>query len=175
VDPVAFSGSTSFLFDDSSAGGYVHIFGDGEQVWDRMPPEDFELRSAIWWLSQEFGEAIKLDRSVAADPIDKAALERKWFILFASRLIFERQFGPDYKKQLRKHHRGDWHLGDGKVGDWFKRLYDAAKQTVQYKYAESAQKADFVHRNWMRSISTVTAIRTFVLKAPLPQLQDLLK
>jgi len=50
VDPVSFSGATSFLFDDQG-GGYRAIFGDGSKIWETMPEEEFRLRAAIYWLT----------------------------------------------------------------------------------------------------------------------------
>jgi len=170
VDPISFSSSTSFLFDDSSSGGYVHVFGDGLQIWEHMPTEEFRVRSAVWWLAQEFSIQIKLDREAATDPVRKAALERKWHLLFATRLILERHFGTAYKDMLAKLYRGDWHLSDGKLGNWFRLLYDTSEQTIQYLYAQAVKRQDFVHRNWMRSDKSMTAIRDYISDAPLPQL-----
>jgi len=62
-DPIQFSGSTSFLFDDTSKGGYRYVFGDGQQVWTTMPDEEFKLRSAVWWMADAFAPQVKNDRA----------------------------------------------------------------------------------------------------------------
>jgi AIPR protein len=166
-DPIQFSGSTSFLFDDSDKGGYRYVFGDGQQVWTTMPDEEFKLRSAIWWMADAFAPQIKSDRANASDALEKAALERKWFIFFASRLVLERSFGDKkYAEQLRLRWRGEWIFGEERVGQWFKELYDRAKQSVVFVYKQAAKQRTFVHRNWMRSADTVTSLREFVIESP---------
>jgi hypothetical protein len=166
-DPIQFSGTTSFLFDDSEKGGYRYVFGDGQQVWTTMPDEEFKLRSAIWWMADAFGPQIKNDRANASDALEKAALERKWFIFFASRLVLERSFGVNnYAAQLLPRWRGEWKLGEETVGQWFKELYDHAKQSVVYVYKQAAKQKTFVHRNWMRSADTVGSLTEFVLEGP---------
>ena len=70
-DPVKFSGKTSFLFDDSESGGYRLVFGDGQQVWLKMPEEEFQLRSAVWWLADEFGRQLKRDREITTAPTER--------------------------------------------------------------------------------------------------------
>ena len=52
-DFLAFSGSSSFLFDDGVSGGYVKVFGDGDKLWESMPTAEFRIRSAIYWISAE--------------------------------------------------------------------------------------------------------------------------
>lgn len=166
-DPIQFSGSTSFLFDDGEKGGYRHVFGDGKQVWTTMPDEEFKLRSAVWWMSDAFAPAIRTDRANAADANEKAALERKWFIFFASRLVLERSFGAEeYRAQLIPRWRGEWKLDEGNVGVWFRQLYDRAKQSVVFVYKQAAKQKTFVHRNWMRSADTVSSLTEFIMEGP---------
>ncbi len=166
-DPIQFSGSTSFLFDDSEKGGYRYVFGDGTQVWTTMPDAEFKLRSAVWWMADTFAPEVKSDRANAGDPLEKAALERKWFIFFASRLVLERSFGEDnYRAQLIPRWSGEWKLGEGNVGRWFEDLYSRAKQSVVFVYKQAAKHKTFVHRNWMRSPDTVSSLREFIMEGP---------
>jgi hypothetical protein len=102
VDPVKFSGSTSFLFDET--GGYPWVFGDGSQIWDTMPTEEFKLRGGIWWMSEEFTKSLKAYKENAEEELEKLALERKWIVLFTARLIFEQVKGKDeWRKLLIRH------------------------------------------------------------------------
>jgi len=166
-DPVSFSGSTSFLFDESESGGYASIFGDGKDVPDVMPDEDFRLRSAIWWIAQEFDLALKEFKQGDINKTERAALERKWFLLYASRLVLQKSFGMDWKAQIIPFYKGDWTMDEGKEGDWFRELYDIAKESVIYVYMRASKdQTDFVHRNWMRSPKSAEALEDFILNSP---------
>src|SRR5262249_6746648 len=82
-DFVPFSGSTSFLYDDEINGGYNKVFGDGKSVWNEMPENEFRLRASIFWIAQEVTAHLKKTRPDEKDPDARAALERKWALLFA--------------------------------------------------------------------------------------------
>jgi hypothetical protein len=169
VDPISFSGSTSLLFDEE--GAYRTVFGDGTQVWDTMPTDEFKLRSAIWWLAEEFTEALKEYKSRTTDEVAKAALERKWILLFVARLVLERAKGEnEYKKTLVSRWKGDWELGLGETGILFKNLFDISVSAVAYRYGEAKKQPGFIHRNWMRSKSMVSDFRDYIVSNPLIRL-----
>ena len=154
-EPVSFSGATAFLFDDIG-GGYISIFGDGHTKWERMPEDDFRLRSAIYWLSKEFGARLREDRKAEQDPDTKAALERRWMLIYAARKVFEHYYpNGSWKAQLRKLYKGDWELGTGHKGKLLLQVYRDAKAGLVTCY-KTSKKYDkqFVHRNWMRSKDT---------------------
>ena len=165
INHYSFSGNTACLFDEE--GGYREIFGDGAVIWDQMPSDEFKLRSAIWWMSQEFGKALKRDKEVSTDSDEKNALERKYPVLFVARLILERSLGKsDYREELAKCYEGRWKLGEEKEGKWFKDIYDVAKTSVIYRYADARenQKETFNHRNWMRSRKTSEDLERYIKK-----------
>jgi AIPR protein len=153
-DPISFSGATAFLFDDT-AGGYNMVFGDGQAKWERMPDEEFRLRAAIYWLSKEFGAHMREDRKSETDPDVKAALERKWMLMFATRKVFEHYYPNGWKGQLRKLYKGDWALGADAKGKLLLQIYRDARAGVVMAYKISKKHdSKFVHRNWMRSKET---------------------
>jgi len=166
-DPVKFSGSTSFLFDVTDGGGYRHVFGDGSTVWTKMPDEEFKLRSSIWWMAAAFGERLKDIKKTDRDPKTLAALERKWFVIYAAKVILEQAF-PDekYRDFLIKNYEGNWMLGQGRAGEQFAKLFEAACGAVKQTYSMSSIQPAFSHRNWMRSLTTVDAIRSAVSNFP---------
>src|SRR6185312_12783906 len=126
-DPVSFSGATAFLFDDVN-GGYNKIFGDGQAKWEIMPEDEFRLRAAIYWLAKEFGDRMRNDRTAETDPDVKAALERKWVLMYSARKVLEHYYPNDrWKQELRKVYRGDWELGEDKKGKLFLQIYHDAK------------------------------------------------
>lgn len=154
-DPVSFSGATAFLFDDIG-GGYNKVFGDGEVKWEKMPEDEFRLRAAIYWLSREFEAKMREDRKTETDPDTKAALERKWVLMYSSRKVFEHYYPNDqWKAELRKIYKGDWEFGEGARGQLLKKIYYDAKAGVVTAYKTSKKyEPGFVHRNWMRSKDT---------------------
>lgn len=167
-DPVRFSSSTAFLFDDSESGGYKYVFGDGQEAWTTIPESEFRLRAAIWWLAEAFGDELKKEKKTATDSVIKAALERKWMILFVSRMVLERSYqGDEYKAELQKLYKGDWEFRKGSVGEWIAELYESSKEILLWNYREAMKKPGFVHRNWMRDTDTIRTLENFVQTAPI--------
>ncbi len=155
-DFLAFSGSSSFLFDDGISGGYVRVFGNGDKLWESMPTNEFRLRSAIYWISSEIYSHLRATRGEEIDVDARAALERKWPVLFAFSRAATFIYGDDdWKNQISKLYKGDWKIGQDKKGEVFLLIYNYAKSGVimAYKNAKKYNK-DFVHRNWMRGRGT---------------------
>ena len=128
------------------------MFGDGQSKWERMPEDEFRLRAAIYWLSKEFGTYMREDRKTESDADVKAALERKWMLMFAARKVFEHYYPNDsWKAQLRKLYKGDWSMSEGAKGKLLFQIYRDARSGVvmAYKISKKHDKS-FVHRNWMR-------------------------
>ncbi len=184
-NPVDFSASTSFLFDVGENGGYRHVFGDGDHVLDALSEDAFRLRSGIWWLSDAIGERIKSDRDTVTSWLSlttdeesnqeertsainsaRAALERKWWVLFAAGLFLRKSFRDKAGQPLVKHYKGDWELGNGDAGKWFESLYERARDAVVMSYAQAQRLQGFNHRNWMRSKNTVGDLERLILKGP---------
>jgi AIPR protein len=159
-DPTSFSGATAFLFNDDTAGGYNKIFGDGVAKWEKMPEDEFKLRAAIYWIAKEFTTFMREDRNAETDPDARAALERKWMLLYAAKKVFEHYYPNDsWKTQLQKLYKGDWQLGEGAKGKILLQIFRDAKSglVIAYKNAKRHQPG-FVHRNWMRSRETPASI-----------------
>jgi AIPR protein len=172
-NPTEFTGSSSFLFDDSVTGGYSKVFGDGTHVWERMPDDEFELRVAAYWIAQDFGDFLRVAREAEVDADARAALERKWLLIFATAKTFEFYYpGDEFKIQVRKLHRGDWSVAseeDNKKNQILKRVFQSAKSgvTTAYKNAKIYDKT-FEHRKWIRSKDTPNAIRDILVGIVLP-------
>ena len=166
-DPIKFATGSTFFFTPGKDKGYYRVFGNGEELFEPpMEVSEFKVRSAVWWISKEFGLAMKNDKKTNKYG---AALERKHFVLFAARLILERNFGEDYKAVLAKHYQGNWRIKDTEgFGPFFKRLYELSRDSVVYifKKDEQEQEDGFNQRNWMRSSKTQEAIQTYCENAP---------
>lgn len=174
-DPTAFSGSTSFLFNTDKEGGYIKVFGDGQKIWQRMPDDEFKLRAGIYWLAQEFGPHLKRKREEETDIDSKAAMERKWVLLYAASVVFKLLYPNDgWKSQLRKLYRGDWSIGDEKKGAVVSKIFDAAKAGVTLSYKNNKKyNSKFVHRNWMRGRNTPAEIAEVIQTTILPLLSSI--
>jgi hypothetical protein len=164
-NPTHFSGSSSFLFDDSENGGYRKVFGDA----DTMDGDEFKLKCSVWWMAIQFQEALKRKKESKDDPIALRALERKWFILYSARLVLQKSFGDeDYKKQLRPLYKEDWKIGVGEIGLWFQELFDIAVGNLIFLYSEAIETdgPNFVHGRWLKSPKTAEKIERFTMRAP---------
>ena len=113
---VSFSGSTSFLFDDGPAGGYIRVFGDGNKLWERMPEEEFRLRAAIYWVSNEVSTYLRDTRLEENDLDARAALERKWPLVYAVSVVVQFSYENEWRAQISRLYKGDWTIGNGKKG-----------------------------------------------------------
>jgi len=171
-DPTDFSGSTSFLFNTDPSGGYTKVFGDGHKVWQRMPEEEFRLRAGIYWLAQEFAPHLKEVRDQESDADSRAALERKWILLYAASVVMKLIYpGEEWKAQVRRLYKGDWSIGDGKKGLVVGKIFDAAKAGVTMSYKNSKKfNPNFVHRNWMRGKNTPPEIAELLQTTVVPLL-----
>lgn len=164
---VSFAGNSAYLFDEEQ--GYKYVFGNGSTIFREMPSEEFKLRGAIWWMSQQFENELKRDKQTSNDPDVKDALERKYPILFATRLVLEKSLGETYRSELGKCYEGNWKLGKEKEGKWFEAVYTLAKENVVFRYKEAKKnkKETFNHRNWTRSQKTVEDLEHYIKEAPI--------
>ena len=169
-DPTSFSGSSSFLFNTDKDGGYVRVFGDGSIIWEKMPDDEFKLRAGIYWLAQEFAQRLRNIRDKEEDSDSRAALERKWLLIYASSIIFKSCYpNDDWTNQIRKLYKGEWSLDDDKKGAVVLKIFDAAKGGVVMAYKNSKNfDPKFVHRNWMRSKDTPVLIADTLKNVILP-------
>jgi hypothetical protein len=173
-DPTRFSGSTSFLFNTDSDGGYAKVFGDDTKIWQRMPEDDFKLRAGIYWISNEYGPALRAARLAEDEPDVRAALERKWLLIYAASEVFKYYFPKDkWKHEVRKFYKGDWAMTDAGKGAVIRKIFELSKMGVVLAYKNSKKSNPaFVHRNWMRGKNTPAEISD-LLKTILPSLPKL--
>lgn len=159
ANPVSFSGATSFLFDDSASGGYKEVFGDGSDIWDIMPGDEFRLRSALWWIGQEFSDRFSALRAEEVGVDKRAARERKWMLFYTTAGVLKSIYPDNYRTAVGKHYEGNWRLGEDKTGRWFEDVFKRADAALLMAY-EQSKEADpnFIHRNWMRGKATAARI-----------------
>jgi hypothetical protein len=171
-DFLAFSSSSSYLFDDSSSGGYVRVFGDGEKLWEAMPTDEFRVRAAVYWVSSEIYAYLRTTRSQETDVDARAALERKWPVVFAFGITARFIYGDDWYGQISKLYKGDWRIGSDKKGEIVLSLFNYAKSGVVMAYKNSKKyNKEFVHRNWMRGKGTPEEIKEALTLYILPNVK----
>jgi hypothetical protein len=163
-DPTHFSGNSEFLYKDTDPkDGYRCVFGDENSIWTKMPDDEFRYRAAIFWISQEIASNLKAYRDKARDADEKMALERKWLIIYAAKIVIETDLKPGetLKGVVSKFSDGDWEINgaDAKSSQITKVFEHACKGvSFAYKNAKKANPNSFNHRNWMRGSQTTTAI-----------------
>jgi len=163
-DPTHFSGNSEFLYKDTDPkDGYRCVFGDENTIWTKMPDDEFRYRAAMFWISQEIASNLKGYRDKAPDTDEKMALERKWLVIYAAKIVFETDLKPEetLKGVVSKFADGDWEIyGDDAKSAQITKVFEQACKGVSftYKNAKKANANSFNHRNWMRGSQTTTAI-----------------
>jgi hypothetical protein len=173
-DPISFSSSTKYLYGLDKGDGYLKVFGDGVDLYENWEPDEFKCRAGIWWLGNAFLKKIREDISELKSNLDaesdeekrkeislKAqALQGKWFVIYAARLLLERTYQGDWTRKLSDYYDCTWSFDKKPHGIWLTELYDLARSVVQEVYADDyAQRENFVHRNWLRSKETMESIQ----------------
>lgn len=162
-DPTDFSGNSAMLYDDSKVDyGYRRVFGDGKNVWLRMPDNEFRYRAAIHWIAEEIASHLKKYRNTLGSPDQKAALERKWLVVYAAKVVIEQGLasGETLMSEVSKFCEGDWRIdGADKRSQRISAVFLRAAKAVVFAYQQDKKtNAKFVHRNWMRGTNTTQQI-----------------
>ena len=150
-------------------GGYVRVFGKDDILWERMPDDEFRLRAAIYWISNEISGHLRSTRQDEEDVDARAAIERKWALLYSFGVVVQVVYKDKWKDEISKLYKGDWTLGEGKKGEAVSAIYNVAKAGVimAYKNAKEHDPA-FVHRNFMRARNTPDKIKEILTHTILP-------
>lgn len=170
VDPISFSSSTKYLFSVEEGDGYNKVFGDGVSRYDNFSVEDFRYRASIWWLGNEFLKRIQQEVRDLKQSLDKVpvgeiesydshkvnALQAKWFVIYAAKLLLERTYKGNYVQILSAYYDRTWKFNDKPHGIWLEELYSLCRDVVVELYIDSAiNDESFVHRNWLRQEGSV--------------------
>jgi len=168
-DPISFSSSIKYLFGTEANEGYTKVFGDGNKVFEFFSKDEFKLNASIWWLGNGILDRIKEDNEIFKEDIknpsldDKKkkdiqimqrALQGKWFVIYAARLLLERNFPDDFKLLISKYYKQPWKYESKKIKDWYEDLYKLSRDVVVELYVSDMTKPNFLHRNWLREHST---------------------
>jgi hypothetical protein len=63
-----------------------------------MPDDEFKLRAAVYWIAQEITGYLKRTRQDERDADSHAAIERKWALIYAFKVVVQYVYsGSDWK------------------------------------------------------------------------------
>jgi hypothetical protein len=154
-------GGTKYLFDISPKGGYQKVFGEPVS---HVREDQFEKLAGIYFLCSEVHSIWKAKREAEADEQASAALERRWIVYFAFgellRMIYERK-GDSLDDDLSfLSNPNKWmtiatHVTRQRINE----ILEMAMTALEQAYGRASVAADFKHRNWFRSTSTLADIR----------------
>lgn len=117
------------------------------------------MRATIWQLGSVFAELSRADKLQAERPEYRMALERKWHLLFAARLILEKALPDDaWRKRLAGIASEELRPGPTGTGKWVRSLYEQSRKLVRGTYLRDMRDQSFNHRKWMRSSDTVESL-----------------
>ncbi len=153
-------GGSQYLFDTSKDGGYLKIYGSGNELLPALTEQQFHRLAGIWLICEYAREVWK--RDVEATPSE--ALERRWMVFFG--------IGESMRQAYRSLAQ-DFDLGLGRFSNpgWFleadshtykavvRRHCKLAFSALKNSYGEASSHAEFRHRNWFRSPLTLASIQ----------------
>lgn len=147
-------GGTSALFDTSSDGRYVWVFGDGENVWSVVPEDKFHLLSGIWFSCEYIKTLWKEERDRRAkDEVVGQALERRYVVYFAVGDLLRGTYaerGASLEQDLQKLGRPKWMERQGPEKEVLRELTSLAFSGLIKAYETASNTEGFRHRNWFR-------------------------
>ena len=165
--PPDYFGGLSYLYDTSSEGGYVKIFGS---ELDALPQLEFDRAFGIWLitnfvaslLKDEKRELTELEEPDDSSSLRKYALERKYLVFFAVGEVFReicKLKATDEAKLLVAFSKPKWQGENNRVA-LVKEAYYLGCDLVVQAYQIAQSKPGFVHRNFFRDPQTLADIRS---------------
>jgi hypothetical protein len=175
-------GGTARLFDTGKDGRYAWVFGDGEEVWARVPEEDFQVLCGVWFVCESVRRIWKEEKERRSkEEASGLALERRYMVYFAVgellRLIYEYN-GESLISDLRKLANPRWTEKDGEEKSAISEVTDLAFTGLIKAYETASRPEDFRHRNWFRDRKFMDGIKSElrfirdIKKASLPTLGE---
>jgi hypothetical protein len=175
-------GGTARLFDTGKDGRYSWVFGDGEEVWAKVPEDDFQLLSGIWFVCESVRHIWKQEKELRPkDQVSGLALERRYVVYYAVGELLRMNYeykGRDLDADLRKLSNPRWTEKDGPERCAIREVTDLAFTALVKAYETASRQKDFRHRNWFRDKDFLEGVRSDlrfirdIKKADLPTLGD---
>lgn len=173
-------GGTARLFDTGKDGRYSLVFGDGQEVWAKVPEEDFQVLSGIWFVCESIRQIWKEEKERRPkDDVSGLALERRYMVYYAVgellHMIYEFK-GANLDSDLRKLANPKWMEKGGVEKSAIREVTDLAFTGLVKAYETASHEEDFRHRNWFRDRRYMEGVKSDlkfirdIKKASLPTL-----
>lgn len=155
-------GGSKYLFDVSSRGGYVKVFGEPVS---RFTDDEFKLLVGTYFVCEDIYRLWSEKReSDNAQGVNNPGLERRWTVYYAVgellRLIYV-QRKADLDADVRKLSKPNiWiHESGANAKTAIAELFKLSSLAVKKAYNQAAKDKDFRHRNWFRDPNSLTDIK----------------
>lgn len=157
-------GGTARLFDPGKEGRYSWVFGDGQDIWSKVPERDFEILASIWFICESVRQIWKHEKeSRPKEQVSGLALERRYMVYYAVgellRMIYEFR-ARDLDDDLRVLANPRWTEKEGSAQSCIREVTDLALTGLVKAYETASHQEDFRHRNWFRNREYLEGIRT---------------
>jgi hypothetical protein len=167
--PDDMSGGTRYLFDDSSKGGYVKIFGEPVS----HPTDDqFRLLAGTYFLCEEVQNLWRQKREQdSSEGLNSPGLERRWMVYYAVgellRSIYQVR-GKDLDADIRRLYKpNDWmDTNKNQTTEALAEVFKLIVTAVNKVYAQASKHPDFRHRNWFRDDNTLVDLKAEIGSIP---------
>jgi hypothetical protein len=173
--PPDMHGGVKYIFDSSTNGGYVKLFGDGNQVWTTLTDESFNLLAGTWFvcetvrhfLTREKVRRIELENKLIKDkkskytPIVKNAIQQRWLVFFTVGNILRHKYEDqetELNSDLQKLSKPSWTTRESMTRKALLDYTQIACEILLRVYRTAINDPAFTHRNWMRSKETLSEI-----------------
>ena len=155
-------GGSSYLFATEKDGGYMKLFGDGEELKTTLTTDEFNNLAGVWFLCESVRTIWKLRPPDMRSP----ATERRWLVFWAvgeSLRVVYRNEEEKLKNDISRLANPSWLNESDPKGERYRAVVDKhfrlAVKAVKRVYAQDEKFDTFSHRNWFRNSATFEAIQ----------------
>jgi AIPR protein len=156
-------GGTSYLFSTDKDGGYLKLFGDGNELKTSLTTDEFHDVAGVWFLC----ERVRTIWKVRPPELQTPGMERRWLVFWtvgeSLRVVYGDAGVAKLEADIRRLSNPSWldendHKGSH-YRDTIEKHFKLAAKVIKKVYAQAELAESFSHRNWFRYESTLRNIR----------------
>jgi hypothetical protein len=156
-------GGTGYLFSSEADGGYMKLFGDEGELKTSLTFEEFNTIAGEWFLC----ERVRMIWKERGPEMQTPGMERRWLVFWALgeslRVVYKNENDVLYE-EIRKLANPAWLDPKDAKGAHYRSVvenhFKLVGRTLKKVYSQSESNGPFSHRNWFRSQTTLSAIRS---------------